>query len=45
MTYTYYLLTSDREELTIESEEALFIDELAEKAKRNDIMIINMEIS
>ena len=44
MVYVYYCLTSDRKEIVIRSDKALFVNELIEKAGRNDIKIINMGI-
>jgi len=44
MIYVYYCLTSDRIEIVIRSDKALFVNEIIEKAGRNDIKIINMGI-
>jgi len=44
MIYIYYCLTSDRKEIVIISDKALFVNEIIEKAGRNDIKIINMGI-
>ena len=42
--YIYHCLASDTNEIDIESDEALFIDELIEEAGRDDLMIMNMTI-
>lgn len=44
MKYIYYYLTSTGEEGVIDSNEALFLDELTEEAGRSDIMITELKI-